>query len=245
MAVLANDAEWSRQTRPLAPRAHGRQLRLVDEPHDHAARDECDHGRHDEGKWAPHPQQDAASDECPSQCDAAHHVLRALRATVRAGSDEIRVQTAVGRLVDVVRQAEREEDESSRPEVGHEGEQREGERERDDRERHVRAPPTERGARRVRKRADDQRQDEREDPLRAENEADQRVGGGETPEDRRQVGGDGRHRPCEPERADAERPDQRPLCVLRQPAVPTHVPERRAEGAIRRHRRRLPTRFWS
>ena len=75
-----------------------------------------------------------------------------------------------------------------------------------------------------RERAHDERQDDREDPLRREDDADEHGGAREALEDRRQIRGDGRDRPGEPERAEAEDPDEPRVLPQNRPAPTSASP---------------------
>ena len=99
--------------------------------HDGAAGDGRDDGGEQERRRVRHAEQEAAADEGDAEGDAAQDVLDALRAREDALVQEVRVQAAVRRLVDVVREEERHHDECRRPDVRHEREEREAEAHRD------------------------------------------------------------------------------------------------------------------
>ena len=88
---------------------------LADEHDRCAARCRRHERREHERPRVPNLQQPAADDQRSAQRDPAQHVLHALRAPVRRLRQEIRVQPAVRRLVHVVREEEREDDQRSRP----------------------------------------------------------------------------------------------------------------------------------
>ena len=70
-----------------------------------------------------------ATSAIPS-ADPAQHVLHALRAAVQALVQDVRVEPAVGRLVHVVGEEEGQDDQRHRPDVRHEGDDRQAEADR-------------------------------------------------------------------------------------------------------------------
>ena len=175
---------------PLEVRAHALEHAAVatvftyEEDRRGAGRSRDERGQH-ERRGMPDLQQEPSADESGAERDPSQHVLDPLRAAIRRGRQQVRIQAAVRRLVDVVREEEREDDQRRRPEVRHEREQQETEAERAERREHERAPTAERRVERVAPRADHRRQCEREHALRAENESDQRPGVREVPQERR------------------------------------------------------------
>jgi len=150
--------------------------------------------------------------ERSAERNPAEEMLNALRAAVDLLGQEIRVKAAVGRLVDVVGEEEREHEQGRRPQVRHERHQGETEADRADRDEHERTAAAERRVERVAPRADHERQRQGEDALGGEHRPDQRGRRCVLAEHRRQVGGRRRQRPRQAERADAQlddRPDAR------------------------------------
>ena len=184
------------------------------------ARRDDDKGRDEERERLPDVEERAAADQRRAERGPAHQVLGALGAAVDPLRQQVGVEAAVGRLVDVVGEEEREDEQRRRPEARHERHQREAEPDRAERDEHERAPAAERGVERVAPRADDQRQRDREEPFRREDERDQGRRGRELPEQRRQVGRRRRQREREPEGAEAERPDDPAVAGLRRALLP-------------------------
>jgi hypothetical protein len=165
----------------------------------------------EERERLPHVEEEAAAYERAADREPAQHVLDALGPSELARGQQVRVEAAVRRLVDVVGEEEREDEERRRPEVRHEGDEREAEGDRADRDEHERAPAAERRMERVAPGADDERQRDREHALGGEDERDQARRAGELAENRRQVGRRRRDGEREPEGAEAERPRQSAL----------------------------------
>ena len=167
-----------------------------------AGRDEC--GQH-ERRRMPDLEQEAAADERRTERDAAQHVLDPLRTPVRRRRQQVGIETAVRRLVHVVREEEREDD---RPEVRHEGHEQEAEAHRPERGEHERAASPERRVERVAPGTDHRREGQRKHAFRAKHEPDQRPGAREPVQQRRQVRSRRRDREGETERPEAERPEE-------------------------------------
>ena len=229
VAVGAQYPPRVRHVRPHALEDASLTAVLRDEEDRDEARDGDDCGRGEERRRAPEVEQVPAADQRTADRNAAKDVLHALRAPEDLLRQDVRVQAAVGRLVDVVGEEQGAEHQRRRPEVRHEGEESERERHRADGGGHERAAAPERRVERVAPRADHERKRQREDPLGCENEADERRRVGVPAEDRRQVRGGRRQRPCEAEGARPE--DER---VPPGPGVRRRLSSRRA----RRERRR-------
>jgi hypothetical protein len=183
---------------------------LPQEEDRHAARGRPDHGGCEERERLPEVEEEAAADERRADRHASQHVLRALRGAVARLGQHIGIQAAIRRLVDVVREEEREDDQRGRPERRHERHQAQAEGDRPDRHEHERAAAAERRVERVAPGADHDRERQGEDALGGENERDQRGRVRELAEQRRQIGRHDRQRECEPEGAEPEDPDQAP-----------------------------------
>ena len=209
LGFVAEDAPASPEIRANAFEDPPVAAVLADERDRGAARrrgDQC--GEH-ERRRAPELEQEAAADERQSERCAAEDVLDALGAAEHRLRQEIGIQPAVRRLVHVVREEEREDDQRRRPEVRHERHQQQAEPERPERGEHERAAAAERRVERVTPRPDHRREREREDAFGAEHEPDQRAGLGESAEQRREVRRGRGDREGQPERAEAERPEHR------------------------------------
>ena len=168
-----------------------------------------DHERGDEERpRRPQVEEQAAADQPGAERDAAQHVLDRLRRAVAVLRQQVGIEAAVGRLVHVVREEEREHHQRRRPEAGHEREQREAEAHRAERDEHERAPAAERRVEGVAPGPDHDGERQREQALGREHERDQRRRVGEVAEERRQVRGGGGEREGEAEGAEAEDPDE-------------------------------------
>ncbi len=121
----------------------------------------------------PEMEEEAAADQAAAERHAAKHVLDALRPTEHGEREDVRVEPPVRRLVDVVREEEREEQQRGRPQARHEREQREREEHRPEGGEHERPASPERGVKRVAPRPDHEREGQREEPLRGEDEPDE------------------------------------------------------------------------
>src|SRR6266540_4749638 len=97
----------------------------------------------------PEVEEEAAADEAASDRQAAQQVLDALRMAEAIGRQQVGVETAVGRLVRVVGEEERQQEEQHQPEARHEGDQREAERDRAESDEHEGTPAAERRLERV------------------------------------------------------------------------------------------------
>ena len=172
-----------------------------------ARRRRHERGQH-ERRGVPDLEQEAATHERRAQRDPTQDMLNPLRPPIRRGRQQVRIEAAVGRLVDVVREEERENDQRRLPEVRHEGHQQQAEAQRAERGEHERSATTHRRVEGVAPRADHRREHQREDAFRAEHEADQRTRFGEAVQQRRQVGRRRRDREGQTECAEAENPEQ-------------------------------------
>ena len=182
---------------------------LLDEPDHPAAGERRDDRRHQERPRLPGLEQEPAAHERAPERGAAHQVLHALRAAVLALLQQVRVEAAVGRLVDVVREVEAADDERGRPDRRHERHQREAEREPGDGDEHERLAPPDRRQERVAPRPDHERHGQRERALRGDDGGDQRPRVRELRQQRREIGRRHGDREREPERTEPEPHDQR------------------------------------
>ena len=117
-----------------------------------------DRRRREKRRRLPEVVEEAAADERAAERDAAEEVLNALRAAEDVVGQQVGVEAAVRGLVDVVGEEEREDEQRRRPQVRHEGHQREAEAHRADRDGHERPAPAERRVERVAPGADHERQ---------------------------------------------------------------------------------------
>jgi hypothetical protein len=174
----------------------------------------------------PDLEQETAAHERRAERDSAQHVLDPLRATVRRRRQQVRVQAAVRRLVDVIGEEEGEDDQRRRPEGRHEGHQQQAEPHRAKCGQHERSAAAHRRVERVAPGADDGREQKGEDALGAQDEADQATRGGELMQERRQVRGRRRDRKGKAEGAESQDPDE---------AAPEVRRARRWDGSYLRH----------
>ena len=205
---------------------------LLDEHDRHQARGRDDDRRDEKRRGLPDMEEDAAADQRCSERNATEQVLDALRPPEDAVRQHVRVQAAVGRLVDVVGEEEGEDEQRRRPEARHERHQGEAEPDRPDRYEHEGPAPPERRVEGVAPWPDHEREREREGAFGGEHERDQRRRAREALEQRRQIRSRRREGPREPQRADAEndrRPDGRAVVSRRRRC--------RRRDRRRRHRR--------
>ena len=181
-----------------------------------------------EQKWSrvPDLEQPAAPHERGAEGDSAQHVLHALRAAVGRLRQQVRIQAAIRRLIDVVREEECEDDQRRRPEIRHERHQEKAEPDRPECGQHERTSPTKRCVERVAPRADHGREHECEHALGPEDESDQRTRGRELMEKRRQVGSRRRDGERQAEGTQPEGPEE---------AAPGLLRARRGNGSYLRH----------
>jgi hypothetical protein len=178
------------------------------------ARGHDDDRRDEERERLPDVEERPAADQCGSERGAPHEVLRALRPAEHPLREQVGVEAAVGRLVHVV--GEKGEDEQRRrPQARHERHQREAEADGAERNEHERPPPPERRVERVAPGPDHERERHGEETLGREHKRDQRRRRRELAEQRRQVCRGGCEREGEPERPEAERPDDSRVTRLR------------------------------
>jgi hypothetical protein len=88
----------------------------------------------------PDVEEQPAADQADADREPAEEVLHALRAAVLPLRQQVGVEAAVRRLVEVVREEEREQDQRHQPEARHERHEREAEADRAERDEHERAP---------------------------------------------------------------------------------------------------------
>ncbi len=206
---------------------------LAHPPHDGAAGQRRRQGGKQEGSRLPHAEQEAAGDERDADGDPAQDVLDALRAPEDALVQQVGVEAAVRRLVDVVREEEEHHEQRRRPDVGHERNEREAEAHRQEGGEHERAAAAHRRQERVAPRADDERHGEGEEPFRGEHGGDHRLGVREVREHRREVGGGRGDREREPEGSEAEQPDEgSPSCLHAVVAAAGDSPETTRETTV-------------
>ena len=145
--------------------------RLVHEHDAGAAGERGRSGRDQERRRAPDVEEEPAADQSRAERDPAHDVLHALGVAEHPRRQHVRVQPAVGRLVDVVGEEECEDEERRRPQVRHERHQRQAERHGREGDHHERASAAEGRVERVAPRADHERQGDAKTPSAASTRA--------------------------------------------------------------------------
>ena len=174
----------------------------------HRACTDDDERRDEERRRVPDVQEPGSADQRGAERDSAEQVLHALSAAVDSLGQQVRVEPAVRRLVDVVGEEEREHEQRRRPQIGHERDESEAEPHRADRGEHERPTPAHWRVEHVAPRPDHERQRQGECTFGAENEANQARRVGESLEQSWQVRGRRRQREREAERAEPQRPDE-------------------------------------
>ena len=105
---------------------------LAQEKNGNKARRRDDSCGKEKRRGLPEAKEDAAADQTAAQSNPAKEVLHPLGPTIEPIRQQIRVEAPIRRLVDVVREEEREDEKRRRPEVRHERHQRKTESDRAD-----------------------------------------------------------------------------------------------------------------